>query len=180
MFPYLPHQPGYNKRLRAALPLVKQVIRDLAADSDFWFDDVWIADSTRSSAAARAPPSSARTWRAGRTTGYCASHSRWFWGLRLYLICTPAGMPVLWALADPKIGERKVLATMLDVEPGLAASRPGLILITDKGFSGRQTRADLAASGITLLRPSRKDEAARHGEPLLKTIRQLIESVNDT
>ena len=45
-FPYLPHQPGYNKRLRAALPLVKQVIRDLAADSDFWFDNVWIADST--------------------------------------------------------------------------------------------------------------------------------------
>ena len=35
-FPYLPHQPGYNKRLRAALPLIKQVIRDLAADSDFW------------------------------------------------------------------------------------------------------------------------------------------------
>ena len=39
-FPYLPHQPGYNKRLRAALPLVKQVIRDLAADSDFWLDTV--------------------------------------------------------------------------------------------------------------------------------------------
>jgi hypothetical protein len=34
-FPYLPHQPAYNKRLRAALPLVKQVIRELAADSDF-------------------------------------------------------------------------------------------------------------------------------------------------
>ena len=38
----------------------------------------------------------------------------------------------------------------------------------------------MAASGITLLRASRKDEAARCGEPLLKTIRQLIESVNDT
>jgi hypothetical protein len=38
----------------------------------------------------------------------------------------------------------------------------------------------LAACGITLLRPSRKDETTRHGEPLLKTIRQLIESVNDT
>jgi hypothetical protein len=45
-FPYLPHQPGYNKRPRAALPLIKQVIRDLAIDSDFWFDNVWIADST--------------------------------------------------------------------------------------------------------------------------------------
>jgi len=165
-FPYLPHQPGYNKRLRAALPLVKQVIRDLAADSDFWFDNVWIADSTPVECG-RSRPTVKRSDMAGWAGyGYCASHSRWFWGLRLYLICTPAGMPVLWALADPKIGEREVLTAMLDVEPHLAPSRPGLILITDKGF--------------TLLRPARKDEAARHGEPLLKTIRQLIESVNDT
>jgi hypothetical protein len=112
--------------------------------------------------------------------GYCASHSRWFWGLRLYLICTPAGMPISWALADPKIGEREVLAAMLDAEPGLAVGRPGLTLITDKGFAGRETEADLAGRGITLLRPSRKDEQARWGEPLLKSVRQLIESVNDT
>ena len=32
--------------------------------------------------------------------GYCASHSRYFWGLRLYLVCTPTGMPILWALAN--------------------------------------------------------------------------------
>ncbi len=163
-FPYLPHQPGYNKRLRAALPLVKQVIRDLAADSDFWFDNVWIADSTPVECG-RSRPTVKRSDLAGWAGyGYCASHSRWFWGLRLYLICTPAGMPVLWALADPKIGEREVLAAMLDVEPHLATARPGLILITGKGFAGRQTEAGLAVSGITLLRPSRKDETARHGE----------------
>ena len=34
----------------------------------------------------------------------------------------------------------------------------------------------MARSRITLLRPSRKDEAARHSERLLKTIRQLSES----
>src|SRR5258707_11437822 len=179
-FPYLPHQPGYNKRLRAALPLIKQVIRDLAADSDFWLDNVWIADSTPVECA-RSRPAVKRSDLAGWANyGYCASHSRWFWGLRLYLICTPAGMPVLWALADPKIGEREVLAAMLYVEPHLATARPGLILITGKGFAGRQTEAGLAVSGITLLRPSRKDETARHGEPLLKSVRQLIESVNDT
>ena len=89
-------------------------------------------------------------------------------------------MPILWALADPKICEREVLAAMLDVEPGLATTRPGLILITDKGFAGHETEADLATQGITLLRPSRKDEQARHGEPLPRTVRQLIESVNDT
>src|SRR5205814_1485653 len=46
MFPYLPQQSGYNKRLRAALGLVKRVIRLLARSSDFWLDDCWIADST--------------------------------------------------------------------------------------------------------------------------------------
>ena len=89
-------------------------------------------------------------------------------------------MPVLWALADPKIGEREVLAAMLDVEPQLATTRPGLILITDEGFASRQAEADLAARGITLLLHHRKNEITRHGEPLLKTIRQLIESVNNT
>jgi Transposase DDE domain len=179
-FPYLPGQSGYNKRLRAALPLVKQVIRDLAADSDFWFDDLWIADSTPVECG-RSVPAVKRSDMAGWANyGYCASHSRWFWGLRLYLVCTPAGMPILWALADPKIGEREVLAAMLDAEPQLAAARPGLTLITGKGFSGRETEADLARCGIMLLRPSRKDETARYGEPLLKSIRQLIESVNDT
>ena len=46
MFPYLPQQSGYNKRLRSALGLVKRVIRLLARSSDFWLDDCWIADST--------------------------------------------------------------------------------------------------------------------------------------
>ena len=76
-----------------------------------------------------------RHGRMSESYGYCASHSRWFWGLRLYLIRTPAGMPILWALADPKIGEREVLTAMVDVEPQLAAAGPGLILITDKGFA---------------------------------------------
>src|ERR1039457_1330423 len=89
-------------------------------------------------------------------------------------------MPILWALADPRIGEREVLTAMVDVEPQLTTARPGLILITDKGFAGRQTEADLAARGVTLLRPASKNEIARHGEPLLKSVRQLIESVNDT
>jgi hypothetical protein len=89
-------------------------------------------------------------------------------------------MPISWALADPGIGEREVLTAMLDAGPGLAAARPGLTLITDKGFAGREMGAGLAKRGITLLRPARKDERARHSEPLLKSVRQLIESASDT
>src|SRR6266508_1782623 len=48
----------------------------------------------RWSAAARVRPPSARRWPGGRPDGYCASHSRWFWGLRLHLVCTLHGLPV--------------------------------------------------------------------------------------
>ncbi|MFB4296301.1 IS982 family transposase [Actinomadura sp. NTSP31] len=180
MFPYLPKRPGYNKRLRSALPLVKRVIRLLAVDTDFWLDDVWIADSTPVECG-RSRPTTQRSNLAGWASyGYCRSHSRWFWGLRLYLICTPAGMPITWALANPKLDERQVVAAMLDVDPGLAAERPGVLLIADKGFRARWFEHDLHLRGVQLLRPSMRSEPARAGEHLLKPVHQLIESVNDT
>jgi len=112
--------------------------------------------------------------------GYCASHSRLFWGLRLYLICTPAGMPILWALADAKLGEREVVEAMLDHEPHLSADRLDLLLICDKGFASQCFEQGLAQRGITVLRPRRKNEKTRPGQALLKSVRQLIESVHDT
>lgn len=181
-FGYLPKQPGYNKRLRAAEPLIRQAIRALGRDSDLWFDNHWIVDSTPLPCGMSRPTAKRSDLAGWANYGYCASHSRFFWGLRLYLVCTPAGLPVLWALADPKAqgGEQAVLAAMLDHDAGIVAARPGLVLVTDKGFASKALEADLAGRGVLLLRPSRRNERARPGEPLLKSVRQLIESVNDT
>jgi hypothetical protein len=180
LFPFVPRQPGYNKRLRAALPQIKRIIRTLAADTDLWHDTVWIADSTPVECG-RSRPTVQRSELAGWASyGYCRSHSRWFWGLRLYLICTPAGMPISWALANPKLDEREVVAAMLQVEPDLAAGRPDLLLIADKGFRARWFDDELAGHGIELLRPAMRGERPRPGEHLLRPVRQLIESVNDT
>jgi hypothetical protein len=88
--------------------------------------------------------------------------------IRDYLICTPAGMPILWALAGPKIGERQILATMLDVEPHLAADRPGRALITDKGSAARQTEADLATGTSRCCGLPAKTRPPAHGELLRK------------
>jgi hypothetical protein len=173
LFPFVPLQPGYNKRLRAALPQIKRIIRTLARDTDFWNDTVWIADSTPVPCG-MSRPTALRSEAAGWAGyGYCASHSRYFWGLRLYLVCAPSGMPVLWALANPKIGEREVLAAMLEADAALIAARKGLLLITDKGFASKDFEASLAADGITLLRPSRKKEVLRAGEPMLKKVPEV-------
>ncbi|WP_443055424.1 IS982 family transposase [Streptomyces sp. NBC_00704] len=180
LFPYLPQQSGYNKRLRAALPLVKRMIRELAMDSDFWTDTVWITDSTPVPCGMSRPTVQRSNLAGWASYGYCASHSRFFWGLRLYLVCTSTGMPILWALANPEIGEREVLAAMLEVDAELIAQREGILLISDKGFASKVFEKDLAELGVELLRPSFKREKKRYGEPMLKKVRQLIESVNDT
>lgn len=180
MFPYLPKRPGYNKRLRSALPVIKRVIRVLARDSDFWFDPQWIVDSTPIPCGMSRPTVQRSELAGWAGYGYCASHSRFFWGLRLYLVCTPAGMPILWALANPKLGEREVLAAMLEHDAEVIAGHDGILLISDKGFASAAFERQLAEQGIELLRPSRKREKARYGEPMLKKVRQLIESVNDT
>jgi hypothetical protein len=180
MFPYLPTRSAYNRRLRSALPLVKRIIRDLARDSDFWFDNHWIVDSTPVPCAMSRPSVKRSNLAGWASYGYCASHTRYFWGLRLYLVCTPTGMPIMWALANAKMGEREVLAAMLEVDTELIASRDGILLISDKGFASADFERFLAQQGITLLRPSRKKERERYGQPMLKKVRQLIESVNDT
>ncbi len=54
MFPYLPGQSGYNKRLRKSTVQMQALIRLLAAETNAVFDDVWLVDSTPSNAGAPA------------------------------------------------------------------------------------------------------------------------------
>ena len=113
LFPYLPQQPGYNKRLRAARGLVRHCIRVLAASTSLWTDDVWVVDSTPVECA-RSRETVKRSELAGWAQyGYCASHSRWFWGLRLHLVCTLHGLPAGYALVGAKADERQVLLGIL-------------------------------------------------------------------
>ena len=72
--------------------------------------------------------------------GYCASHSRYFWGLRLHLVCTPAGLPITFALANPKVDERDVAIDMFDHDPSLLAGRAGQTIIADKGYASVRVR----------------------------------------
>ena len=109
--------------------------------------------------------------------GYFGSHSRYFWGFRLYLVCAPDGMPIVWGLANPKIGEREATETMLRHDKHLI--RPGQIFIGDKGFAGKDFENFITGElEAELIRPDRKDEKPRFGK--LGGIRQWVESVFDT
>ncbi|GAA2744237.1 hypothetical protein GCM10010440_26970 [Kitasatospora cinereorecta] len=78
LFPYLPKQPGYNKRLRKAAGLIRHVMRELATDTALWTDDVWVVDSTPVECG-RSRNTVKRSDLAGWAQyGYCASHTRYF------------------------------------------------------------------------------------------------------
>ena len=179
LFPYLPKQPGYNKRLRALAGTMHWLIGVLVRDTSVWTDDVWVVDSTPVECG-RSRETAKRSDLAGWAEyGYCASHSRYFWGLRLHLLCTLHGLPVGFALTGAKADERSVLLDILHADPSLT-DRPRQIMIGDKNYFGAEFEAALPQAGIDLLRPARKGETERPGAHLFKPLRQVIESINDT
>lgn len=179
LFPYLPGQAGYNKRLRKSATQLQAMIRLLAADTDVWADDTWLIDSTPIECG-RSRTTTQRSNLAGWAGyGRCPSHSRWFWGLRLHLVCTPTGLPITFALASPKADEREVAIDLFEAEPGLLARR-GQTIVADKGYASREFERRLAEHGIELVRPARTNEPRRRGAPQLRKLRQIIESVNNT
>lgn len=179
MFPTLPLQSGYNKRLRKLATTMTWLVGELGRQTSIADDDVWVVDSTPVECA-RSRETVKRSDLAGWAEyGYCASHSRFFWGLRLHLVCTLHGLPVGWALTGAKADEREVLEAIMASTPGLArAGRQ--VVIADKAYYGKVFEATIDAAGVELLRKARKGEKPRPGQEFFKPLRQIIESVNAT
>jgi len=178
LFPYLPDRSGYNKRLRNAVATMRHIIAMLARACPSYHDDIWLVDSTPIECG-RSRQTAERSDLAGWATyGYCASHSRYFWGLRLHMITTPAGLPITFALTGAKADERQTALDMIALNPD--PPRPGQVLIADKGYRSAGFETQLNLAGITLIRPALKSEKPRPLQRFLRPFRQIIESVNQT
>jgi len=169
LFPTLIDQSGYNRRLRALAPEIGRCITYLAYVSPSFCDRLRLLDSTPLPCGQSRETARRSEFAGSAGYGYCRSHSRWFWGFRLYLITSGDGMPIGWELAAANIGERIVAAEMLERIPVA-----GHTVIADKNFSGHEFEQLMADHGATFLRPDRKNEARRNGS--LGAVRQWIES----
>jgi hypothetical protein len=83
-------------------------------------------------------------------------------------------------VTNPKIDEREVARDLFETDLDLLTTRAGQTILADKGYASAEFERFLADHAITLVRPARHDEKPRPGTALLKPLRQLIESVNDT
>jgi len=171
LFSKLPQQPGYWKRRARLTETIEWLIGVFATDSPGHTDNVVLLDST--------PVECGRSVETVRRSqladacgyGYCRSHSRWFWGMRLHLLAAPDGTPRAMILAPADQKERDVALRLLAW--GLHG---GEVIVCDKGYSGRVFEDTVAERfGATILRPARRDEP--HQGPHLAPIRQCIESI---
>jgi hypothetical protein len=171
LFPRLPKQPGFHKRRHRLTETIEWLIGVFAADCPGHTDPVVLLDST--------PVECGRSVETVRRSeladacgyGYCRSHSRWFWGMRLHLCCAPDGTPRASILAPADQPEREVALRLLP-----QALHGGEQIVCDKGYAGREFAAEVEARfAAEVLRPARKDEP--EGPVHLAMIRQRIESV---
>ena len=171
LFPELPKQPGFHKRRARLGETIEWLIGVFAAESPGFHDDLLLIDSTPVECARSVETTRRSALADAADYGYCASHSRFFWGFRLHCLFAPDGTPRAFTLASPKRDEREVGIELLE----RANRAGGEIVIGDKGYAGRDFSAAVEKLGATIVRPARKDET--HEAIHLAPIRQRVESI---
>ncbi len=171
LFPRIPGQSGYHKRRRRLRETFDWLCAVFASQCPGYRDDVLLLDSTPVECA-RSRETVKRS-ALGECAGYgwSASHSRFFWGMRLHLACGLDGTPRHAILASAERPEREVALELLP-----RCLHGGETIVCDKGYVGRGFANAVAALGATVVTPP------RHGKPgpHLGPIRQRIESVFQT
>jgi hypothetical protein len=171
LFPQLTKRSGFHKRRDRLADTIEALIAEFASHSPGWEDDLLLVDSTPVECA-RSVETTRRSQLADAADyGYCASHSRFFWGFRLHALFAPDGTPRALTLTSPKAAEREVCLALLE-----RVNRTGSVtVIGDKGYAGRDFESDAARLCALIARPRRKDEPGKG--PHLAPIRQRIESI---
>lgn len=171
LFPELPKQPGFHKRRARLTETIEWLIGVFAAESPGFYDELVLIDSTPLECARSVETVRRSALGEAADYGYCASHSRFFWGFRLHCLFAPDGTPRAFTLASPKRDEREVGIELL----ARTKRNGGEVVLGDKGYAGREFAAALRELRATIVRPARKDEPDNGIH--LAPIRQRIESI---
>jgi hypothetical protein len=178
LFPVLPQQSEFNRRIRWLWGAFEQLRAMLAARLPA--DDCQQIDTTalpvKHTSRVRGPdgwtgPGNGLPARFGRD----AAHAEWFYGFRLAVKTDLSSRIVrAWAIVPAAVNEREVAEDLLEAGP-----RPR-DLLADKGFSGAAFAAAQAARGTAVLVPPDKKQRASMPPALLKVIAEWRNRIETT
>jgi hypothetical protein len=174
LFPQLPAQTTYNDRCRQLTPKLVTLWRAIACELPGFHDSLWLLDTTPLPCGQSRLTSNRSELAPWCGFGYSPAHSRFFWGMRLVLLCGPDGTIVDFDLVPADSPEREAGLALLARQP-----LHGQLVLCDKGFAGRDFEQAAHELGALIIRPSRADERDRP-QPPIGFIRQRVESIVDT
>jgi hypothetical protein len=159
-------------RQAANLWRLKQLLQQHLARQLAGGERLWLVDSLPIDACQFARATFCRRFAGQADYGYCHLRKRTFYGFRLHLRVSRAGVILAYQLASARHNEKAVLP-----ELGLPAGSVG---VGDRNYWSPELRARLAAGGVTLLAPyyhkSRDPDPARSRR--LSAVRYRVEAVN--
>jgi hypothetical protein len=169
LFPHLPHQSEFNRRVRWLWGAFEQFREHLAAQVPA--DDWGQIDTTALPVMHPSRVRGLNSWtgpgglvaRFGRD----GAHAEWFYGFRLAVLSDLGSCVVRgWSIVPAAVNEREVGIDLVDGVTWLAG------LLCDKGFNGQAFAAELAARGIAVLIPPTKDQRKTMPKMLQRVIAQ--------
>lgn len=167
LIPQMLSASRFNRRLHAIADLIYdlqqqlgQVWMQLDGESEYLLDSfpVAVCDNIRIRRC--------RLLRGEQYRGYVASKKRYFYGIRIHLVSTPAGIPVEWIFLPGEANDTRGLQT-------LPLNLPvGSELYADKGYTDYICEDNLDEADKITLQAIRKGNSKRPDSPCLAYIKQ--------
>lgn len=175
IFPKLPEQSWFNRKARKLQPVYSSIQTQLAMGH--LQDNIRIIDSTPVPVLKPYRGNHSPCFKRGRQTnyGYCASKKEYYFGVKLSLVCTPAGVITNVGIHSANTHDLIALKAMLE-----DIDLTHTTLIGDKGYYDGELRTYLDNRAGRLVVPDKKRHTlfnTKKDTQLLKR-RSIVETVN--
>ena len=171
LFPHLPGQSQFNRRARRLGPWVEALRRHWAEALGATRVSLCLLDTKPLPVVGYKRRKDRSDFAATADYGVCASRHLKYWGYKLVLLCTPAGVPVAYDLVPASTDERVAGEQVLD---WVWRAR----ILGDKGFIGadwqegyRETR------GLEILTPARRNQRTDRPADVQRWLNRLRERI---
>jgi hypothetical protein len=170
-FPQLGSRANFSKQASALWVIKQPLQRQLLIQQDVFDEDLFIVDEFPIRVCLYSRAKRCECFKAEADYGYCAAKDETYYGFEGYIIISLQGLVVGYTSTAASIDERDALWDMIETIRG--------VLFGDKGYIRPLLKTELAAQGIQMETPLRKNMNDTRDRCYLKymnTVRRRIET----
>ncbi len=171
-FPQLGSRANFSKQASALWVMKQRLQRQLLIQQEVFDDDLFIVDGFPIPVCLFARAKRCQCFKGEADYGYCAAKDETYYGFEGHIIISYQGLVVGYTLTAASVDERDALWDMTEAIRG--------VLLGDKGYIRPLLKTELAAQGIQLETPLRKNMNETRDRRYLKgmnTVRRRVETV---